>query len=336
MVVALAADESGALPLPWLAGPLAQALASQRGHALLVHGSTGVGALPFAITLAHAWLCEAPAQDAARPCGHCGSCRLVRAHLHPDLMVLLPETLRRLHEWPLAEDRAESDDAKRKPSRQIRIDEVRGLIDWSTKTNARGRGKVAVLHPAEALNAQSANALLKTLEEPPPGTRLVLTTADPALLLATVRSRCQWQRLAEPAPDVAAAWLSTQGMSQPAVLLAACSGRPLDALALIRPASAPKPGRPCRRRWPAARPVRWTGGRCRWRWMPCTRSATMRCRVPAAQCRATSCPIVFRRTGDWRRWPCGWTNSTASHGTMIIPGTRACCWRHWSSAELLH
>ncbi|MBE0549226.1 MAG: DNA polymerase III subunit delta', partial [Rubrivivax sp.] len=168
-------DAAGTLPLPWLAEPLAAALATHRGHALLVHGAAGVGALPFALVLAQAWLCEDTAPAAARPCGRCGSCRLVQSHVHPDLLVLLPETLRRAHDWPLADDKGEGEDAKRKPSRQIRINEVRSLIDWSTRTSARGRGKVAVLHPAEALNAQSANALLKTLEEPPAGTRLVLT-----------------------------------------------------------------------------------------------------------------------------------------------------------------
>ncbi len=232
----LVADEQGALPLPWLAPPLAEALASQRGHALLVHGSPGVGALPYALTLAQAWLCEG--QDArtptAGPCGRCASCRMVRTHLHPDLMVLMPETLRRAFEWPLVDDKLDGDESKRKPSRQIRIDEVRALIDWSTKTSARGRGKVAVVHPADALNVQSANALLKTLEEPPVGTRLLLTTADPAQLLPTVRSRCQLQVLAAPPADVAAAWLASQGQPQAEVLLAACSGRPLDALALAQ------------------------------------------------------------------------------------------------------
>lgn len=227
-------DAAGTLPLPWLAEPLAVALATHRGHALLVHGAAGVGALPFALVLAQAWLCEATAAASPRPCGRCGSCRLVQSHVHPDLLVLLPETLRRAHDWPLADDKGEGEDAKRKPSRQIRIDEVRSLIDWATRTSARGRGKVAVLHPAEALNAQSGNALLKTLEEPPVGTRLVLTTGDPALLLPTVRSRCQRLHLPAPAPDAAAGWLVAQGVAQPEVLLAASSGRPLDALALAQ------------------------------------------------------------------------------------------------------
>ena len=227
-------DDTGALPLPWLAEPLARALATHRGHALLVHGTPGVGAMAFALTLAQAWLCEG-LTGAPRPCGHCGSCRLVQGRVHPDLTVLLPETLRREHEWPLPDDRADNDESKRKPSRQIRIDEVRLLIERLTRTSARGRAKVALLHPADALNMQSANALLKTLEEPAPGTRLLLTTSDPATLLPTVRSRCQVLRLAEPTADVALAWLQARGLPDAAdarVLLAACSGRPLDALAM--------------------------------------------------------------------------------------------------------
>ncbi|MBA4176397.1 MAG: DNA polymerase III subunit delta' [Leptothrix sp. (in: Bacteria)] len=231
-------DEAGTLPLPWLAAPLAQALASHRGHALLVHGTPGVGAMAFAFTLAQAWLCEGEGDGGLpRPCGHCGSCRLIQGHLHPDFTVLMPETLRREHGWPLPDDRADGDDAKRKPSKQIRIDEVRLLIERSTRTSARGRSKVALLHPADALNTQSANALLKTLEEPAPGTRLLLTTSDPAALLPTVRSRCQLLRLNEPAAEAALGWLKAQGVTDTAdaqVLLSACSGRPLDALAMLQ------------------------------------------------------------------------------------------------------
>ncbi len=219
----------GQLPLPWLAAPLQAALAQQRGHALLVQGHEGIGALPFVLTLAQAWLCEGVAADRAAPCGHCGSCKLVQNRLHPDLQVLMPELLRRQHEWPLVDDKAEGEDSKKKPSKQIRIDEVRGVIDWVFKTSARGRGKVVVLHPAEALNVQSANALLKTLEEPPPGTRIVLSTADAAWLLPTVRSRCQMLKLPAPGTEPSLAWLQAQGVKGAEALLAACSGRPLEA-----------------------------------------------------------------------------------------------------------
>jgi DNA polymerase-3 subunit delta' len=232
-VVSLTVDDSGELPLPWLAAPLADVLARQRGHALMLHGPAGIGTLHFGLALAQAWLCEAAAAPGTpRPCGRCGSCRLVQSHGHPDLFVLLPETLRQQHAWPLADDKPESEDGKKKPSKQIRIDEVRSAIDWVGKTSARGRGKVVLLHPAEALNLQAASALLKTLEEPPPGTRVLLGVADPANLLPTVRSRCQRVPLPPPTQAEATRWLAEQGVKDAEVLLAAASGRPLEAQAL--------------------------------------------------------------------------------------------------------
>jgi DNA polymerase-3 subunit delta' len=121
-------------------------------------------------------------------------------------------------------------DEKRKPSRQIRIDEVRALIDWVVTTSGRGRGKVVVIHPAEAMNVAAAGALLKTLEEPPPGVRLLLTTSDPALLLPTIRSRCQQQALPPVPRAIALAWLAQQDVPAPEVLLNASGGQPLAAL----------------------------------------------------------------------------------------------------------
>jgi DNA polymerase-3 subunit delta' len=223
--------------LPWLAAPLADAVANQRSHAVLVQGAAGIGALPFMLALAQAWLCETTSDIDRRPCGHCGSCRLVSSRLHPDLYVLLPETLRQSEGWPLVGDKpddgdSESGKTKRKPSRQLRIDEVRGAIEWVQRTSARGRGKVVVLHPADALNHPAANALLKTLEEPPAGTRILLSAADPEHLLPTVRSRCQRVRLPLPATDVALGWLAGHGVVEPQVLLAAAGGLPLAARAL--------------------------------------------------------------------------------------------------------
>lgn len=222
----------GRLPLPWLAEPLAQALA-QPGHALLLVAPPGVGALEFLHTLAQAWLCEArPAQAAvAAPCGHCAACRLVQARTHPDLMLLLPEAMRVALGWAAAPE-SDADGGKRKPSKQIRIPEVRAGIDWIVKTSSRGRAKLLLLHPGEALNLQAASALLKTLEEPPQGARLLLSCGDPERLLPTVRSRCQRIVLPAPATPLALAWLAEQGVADPAVLLAAAGGGPLDALAL--------------------------------------------------------------------------------------------------------
>lgn len=178
-------DLDGKLALPWLREPLLDALAHARGHALLVQGAPGIGSFQFALSLAQSWLCERRDGVAAPPCGHCEGCRAVQGHAHPDLFVLLPEEMRQASGWPLAGDRPEDNSApeggktRRKPSRQIRIDEVRSTIDWAATTASRGGLKVVVLHPAEALNLQAASALLKTLEEPPQAVRLVLCAQDP-------------------------------------------------------------------------------------------------------------------------------------------------------------
>lgn len=231
-MVSAMVDEQGALPLPWLEAPLAQVLATQRGHALLVHAAPGIGAFEFGLVLAQSWLCEA-ARASGIACGRCNACHSVRMRVHDGLFVLLPELQRREREWLLADDKPETE-GKRKPSRQIRIDDVRAALEWASKTSARGRGKVWLLHPAEALNEHSSSALLKTTEEPPAGTRVVLTCSDPLAILPTLRSRCHRVLLPVPEREVALAWLAGQGLARPEVLLAACAGRPLDALALAR------------------------------------------------------------------------------------------------------
>jgi DNA polymerase-3 subunit delta' len=213
-------------PLPWLRQPLQQALAQQRAHALLVHASEGNGALQFMLSLATAWLCEG--EDA--PCGHCTSCHLVLNHSHPDLHLLLPEAQRA--GWTGDDNAADGAKSKRKPSRQIRIDELRAAIDWIVHTSSRGRAKVFLLYPAEAMNHQSASALLKTLEEPPGQARIVLGAAQPDRLLPTLRSRCQTLHLPAPSAEQAVAWLAQQQVGDAAVLLAACDGQPLQAAAL--------------------------------------------------------------------------------------------------------
>jgi DNA polymerase-3 subunit delta' len=222
-----------AAPLPWLAEPLAEALRSMQGHALLVHGPSGVGQFELAQSLAAAWLCEEPTPAGA--CGHCVSCRLIAARTHPDLRVLVPEALRVTLGWDDdAEAARDGEGKKAKPSRELKVEAVRELIVWAHSTSSRGRGKVAVLYPAHAMNAVAANALLKTLEEPPAGMRLVLATFDPELLLPTLRSRCQRWALQAPLREEALRWLAAQGIDPPEVLLDAAGGRPLDAQAMAQ------------------------------------------------------------------------------------------------------
>jgi DNA polymerase-3 subunit delta' len=237
VVSEIAAADPAELP-PWLADTLARVLARQRGHALLLHGRAGDGVLALALGLARGWLCSG---DAGRPCGRCGSCRLAAQRAHPDLFVVLPQSMREQFGWPGFEDRptgAEGDvprgKGRARPSRQIRIDEVRALLDWASRTPSGAGGKVAVIHPGEAMNPHAASALLKTLEEPPPGTRIVVTAGDPARLLPTVRSRCQRVVVPRAGVSEAAGWLAAQGIGHPDVLLAACAGAPLEAAALAR------------------------------------------------------------------------------------------------------
>jgi len=222
--------------LPWLAAPLAQGLAL-RAHALLLHGPGSVGQFELGLALATGWLCEA-GDDALRPCGQCASCRLMASHMHPDFHLLLPEALREPLGWGAAEEGAEGDTgsrsgkAKAKPSKEIRVEAVRAAIEWGQKTTSRGRAKVILIHPAQAMNAIAANALLKTLEEPAGRLRLLLTVHDPDALLPTVRSRCQRLRLTLPPVTQALDWLATQGLARPEVLLAAAGGQALEALAM--------------------------------------------------------------------------------------------------------
>jgi DNA polymerase-3 subunit delta' len=149
--------------------------------------------------------------------------------------MLMPETLMLELGWPLDEKaQADIDDKKRKPSREIRVDAMRDAIEFAQRTSGRGRGKVVMVYPAERMNAVTANALLKTLEEPPGDVRFVLATEAAHQLLPTIRSRCLGHTLAWPAGDEAQAWLAEEGVPPAATsaLLRAAGGRPEDALRL--------------------------------------------------------------------------------------------------------
>ena len=222
----------GQLPLPWLGKPLQDALRTQRGHALLVHGAQGTGQFELSLCLAQAWLCEGEGA-AEKPCGTCASCHLVQAHSHPDLLVLLPEALRESLGWGGGDEGDDEKSSKAKPSKEIKVEAVRAAVSFAQSTSARGKGKVVVVHPAERMNAISANTLLKTLEEPPGVARFVLSCGAPDALLPTIRSRCQAVALGLPPADVASAWLAQHKVAQPEVMLAAVGGQPLEALAWV-------------------------------------------------------------------------------------------------------
>jgi DNA polymerase-3 subunit delta' len=173
---------------PWIAVQTRQLLA-QRGHAWLLHGPSGLGQYSLAMQLARAWLCEHPGLAGA--CGVCSSCHAIDVRTHADLCVLMPETTLLELAWPLSEKaQSDIDDKKRKASKEIRVDAMRDAVEFAQRTSARGRGKVVLVFPAEQMNAITANALLKTLEEPPGDVKFVLASESAHQLLPTIRSRC--------------------------------------------------------------------------------------------------------------------------------------------------
>ena len=225
---ALAAAQSVA---PWVARQR-DALLQQRGHAWLLHGPSGLGQFALGMALVRAWLCDAPGAHGA--CGQCASCHAIDVHAHTDLCVLMPETQMLALGWPLPEKaQAEIDDKKRKPSQEIRVDAMRDAVEFTQRTSGRGKGKAVLVYPAEQMNAVTANALLKTLEEPPGDARFVLATEAAHQLLPTIRSRCLAHTMQWPQAGEASTWLAGQGVPADQItgLLQAAGGRPADALA---------------------------------------------------------------------------------------------------------
>lgn len=202
--------------LPWLDEPLialSEALAAERlPHAILIEGAEGVGKQILARRLSASLLCT-NRDHAHRPCGKCQACRLFVAGNHPDFRAVAPE------EGKLS----------------IGVDQVRSLISALVLTGQISTSRVGLIAPAQAMTSAAANSLLKTLEEPPLGTVLILVTSRPAALPATVRSRCQGVRVGIPQTDAALAWLSAQDKGVDwAPLLSLAGGAPLKALAFMQ------------------------------------------------------------------------------------------------------
>jgi DNA polymerase III subunit delta' len=218
-------DPAATQPAPWDALPpwLEAAAAAMLGertrwpHALLIAGPLGVGKRLLALHLARALLCETPRSDGSA-CGTCVGCGLVERRSHPDLRLIEPFTY--------------DDDGNATPVDSITVEPIRDLIDFAQLSSHRGGAKVAVVVPADALNAAAANALLKTLEEPPPRTYLLLVSHRPGRLPATIVSRCRRLTVSLPETAAASAWLSRLGVASPELVLAQAGGAPMLALAL--------------------------------------------------------------------------------------------------------
>jgi DNA polymerase-3 subunit delta' len=217
---------------PWIQKQ-SVSLLSQQGHAWLLQGPSGLGQYDLATSMVSAWLCESKSALTQGACGQCGSCHSLSVHTHADLLVLMPETILLELGWPLSEKaQSEIDNKTRKPSKEIRIEAMRDAIEFSQRTNARGKGKAVLVFPAERMNHVTANALLKTLEEPPGDVKFVLATEAAHQLLPTIRSRCLIHTMTWPMESEAVAWLQAQGLSREdaASLLKAAGGRPDEVL----------------------------------------------------------------------------------------------------------
>ncbi|WP_424195443.1 DNA polymerase III subunit delta' [Ampullimonas aquatilis] len=217
-------------------------MGEQLPHALLLHGQRGIGKRELAVALAQSLLCEARLSN-QQACRQCASCTWFRQGNHPDFRLVQPAWVNvnepMLQPIGLVDgddgtegEGADSDATGKKTktlSREIRIEQVRGLMDWISMGNHRGGVKVMVFYPAEAMNPHAANALLKTLEEPPPATHFILVTHRLDSLLPTIRSRCRLLGLPTPNQQQAMQWLQQQGLPEPAKALSYHGGAPLAA-----------------------------------------------------------------------------------------------------------
>lgn len=178
----------------------------QLPHALLLYGPDGCGGEDLAMAMAQSLLCAAGTE--AGCCDKCKPCRLLAADAHPDLVAVLPE----------------------EGSQFIKVDAVRSINEFASKTAQQGGRKVVLICPAEAMNVNAANALLKNLEEPTANTVFILVCYDPAGLLPTIRSRCSSWAWGRPADDQANAWLTRNQIRDHQAKLARTGGRPLQVL----------------------------------------------------------------------------------------------------------
>ncbi|MBA3695635.1 MAG: DNA polymerase III subunit delta' [Methylotenera sp.] len=192
-------------------------------HALLLHGQAGIGKYDFALNLSRALLCSNPTEEVFA-CEACSSCNWFIEGNHPDFNLLSPA------------QEADSEDEtvtakKTKKKTQISVSQIRELASFTCLSSHRSDGvRIILIHPAEALNTASANALLKMLEEPSPGVVFILVSHQIQRLLPTILSRCH--KIAMPIPNGsdAMAWLSTQGINNAEAQLDYLEGSPIKVM----------------------------------------------------------------------------------------------------------
>ncbi len=229
---------------PWLTPALAALLSTGQRlpHALLLHGQAGLGKRLLGQALARGLLCESsdPALRAVGGCGRCDACGWFGQRSHPDFRTVTSEALAAAEGLKSTDDAdPDTDDAptgatraKRAPSKEIKVDQIRALHAFLSVATHRSRSRVVLLDPLDAVNDIAANALLKMLEEPPPATVFILIGEKLGRVPATIVSRCRKVFVATPPAPLAVEWLTARGASDAKDLLALAGGAPLAALAL--------------------------------------------------------------------------------------------------------
>lgn len=194
-------------------------------HALLLRGRAGTGKQDFAIEVARTILCQQANSQFGiqqQACRSCQNCSWFAEGTHPDFMLIGPED---------SDDTENAIKKKTTKKSQISVAKIRQLLDYLTLSSHQVNGyRVIIISPADMLNSASANALLKTLEEPPAKTLFLLVTSQPQRLLATITSRCQAIDMPLPSRAEALAWLSTQQVINAGNILDLAGGAPLLAL----------------------------------------------------------------------------------------------------------
>jgi len=230
-------------PYPWSESIWRQTRAAHRRlpHGILLSGSSGTGKLEFGFALARAELCDQSfaSGDESAGCGSCRSCQLFDAGAHPDFHFLATESIvENLDETKRAcasRHLPERPKSRKVASRLIAVDRIRTLNE-TLALRAFGERKFTLIAPADGMNIQAANALLKLLEEPPSNTRLVLLSSRIFRLPATIRSRTSRIDCVSPPLKAGVAWLAAGGVDAGAAkkLLLTTGAGPVHALALHR------------------------------------------------------------------------------------------------------
>lgn len=199
-----------------------QGLRTRLPHALLLKGAQGIGKFDLALNFAQSLLCAKPHED-GMACQECSSCHWFEQDSHPDYRLIQPDSLSVIEE---GEEKA----GWKKPSREISVDQIRDLSGFANMSAHCGGYRIVVIHPAETMNLNAANSLLKTLEEPTDNLLFLLVTHKPQQLLPTILSRCLSLSVNTPTREMGTAWLTQQGVKNPEHALAQTGFAPLQAV----------------------------------------------------------------------------------------------------------